>query len=94
MNRFVQSARYNSNLKTTENGAMAHSHLNNSVLELFASIGAMRPRSDEDIKQKFLSAYNEDPVLITKMLFYAGNVRGVYGLQCAGDEKRPRPGRR
>ena len=24
----------------------------------------------------------------------AGNVRGLHGLQCAGDEKRPRPGRR
>ena len=24
----------------------------------------------------------------------AGNVRGVHGLQCAGYEKRPRPGRR
>ena len=79
MNRFVQSARYDSNLKTTENGAMAHSRLNNSVLELFASIGAMRPRSDGDIKQKFLSAYNEDPVLTTKMLFYAGNIRGGLG---------------
>lgn len=79
MNRFVQSARYDSNLKLTENGAVAHSHLNNSVLELFASIGAMRPRSEEDIKQKFLSAYNEDPILTTKMLFYAGNIRGGLG---------------
>lgn len=79
MNRFVQSVRYDSNIKTTENGALAHSHLNSSVLELFASIGAMRPRSEGDIKQKFLSAYNEDPILTTKMLFYAGNVRGGLG---------------
>jgi hypothetical protein len=39
----------------------------------------MRPRSEEDIKQKFFSAYNEEPVLTTKMLFYAGNIRGGLG---------------
>lgn len=79
MNRFVQSARFQSNTKTTENGAFAYSRLGNSVLELFSTIGAMKPRSEEDIKQKFLSAYNEDPILTTKMLFYAGNVRGGLG---------------
>lgn len=79
MSRFATAAKTNSNMKLTENGAVAYRRLNSSVLELFASIGAMRPRSENEIKQKFLSAYNEDPVLTTKMLFYAGNVRGGLG---------------
>ena len=79
MNSFVKAATYDANLKHTENGALAHRHLNDSVLELFASIGAMRPRSEFEIQQKFLSAYNENPELTTKMLFYAGNVRGGLG---------------
>lgn len=79
MNRFANAAKMDSNYKLTENGALAHRHLNSTVLELFATIGAMRPRTDEEIKQKFLSAYREDPVLTTKMLFYAGNIRGGLG---------------
>ena len=79
MNSFVLSAKSDANLKHTENGAVAYRHLNSSVLELFASVGAMRPRSEQEIKQKFLTAYNEDPVLTTKMLFYTGNIRGGLG---------------
>lgn len=79
MNYFTEAVIREANFKLTENGAVAHKHLNNSVLELFASIGAMRPRSEQEIEQHFMTAYRNDPVLTTKMLFYAGNVRGGLG---------------
>ena len=65
--------------KYTENGAMAYDRLNGSLITLFAQIGALRPRSEKEIEAKFASAFNEDRLLATKMLFYAGNIRGGLG---------------
>lgn len=65
--------------KLTENGAVAYNTLNNSLLDLFAVIGALRPQSESEIEQKFVRAFNEDKLLATKMLFYAGNIRGGLG---------------
>ena len=62
--------------KYTENGAMAYDRLNGRLITLFAQIGALRPRSEKEIEDKFTSAFNEDRLLATKMLFYCGNVRG------------------
>ena len=61
--------------KLTENGAMAYSTTNNALLDLFGTIGALRSRSEEDIQAKFAAAFNEDPLLATKMLFYARDIR-------------------
>lgn len=63
-------------IKYTENGAMAYDRLNGSLITLFAQIGALRPRTEWEIEDKFASAFNEDKLLATKMLFYCGNVRG------------------
>lgn len=76
---FAQVMSDNANIKTTENGALAHSSLNNSLLELFAQIGALRPRTEQEIEDKFAAAFNQDRLLATKMLFYAGNIRGGLG---------------
>ena len=65
--------------KLTENGAVAYNTLNNGLLDLFAVIGALRPQSESEIEQKFARAFNEDKLLATKMLFYAGNIRGGLG---------------
>ena len=65
--------------KLTENGAVAYDRLNGSLVTLFAQIGALRPRSEKEIEDKFASAFNEDRLLATKMLFYCGNVRGGLG---------------
>ena len=65
--------------KLTENGAIAYNTLNNGLLDLFAVIGALRPQSESEIEQKFARAFNEDKLLATKMLFYAGNIRGGLG---------------
>ena len=65
--------------KYTENGAMAYDRLNGSLITLFAQIGALRCRTEKEIEDKFASAFNEDKLLATKMLFYCGNVRGGLG---------------
>ena len=75
---FADAARNVPN-KFTENGQPAFNNLNNPVLELFAQVGALRNRTPDVIANKFISAFNFDPALTTKMLFYAGNVRGGLG---------------
>ena len=76
---FAETAKNASHIKTTENGAMAYDTTNNALLDLFAQIGALRPRSIEEITIKYAEAYAVDPELATKMLFYCGNIRGGLG---------------
>lgn len=62
--------------KLTENGAFAYeSTAQGALLDLFSQIGALRPRTEQEIRQKFAAAFNEDNLLATKMLFYAGDIR-------------------
>ena len=63
-------------LKLTENGAAAYnSTAQCDLLDLFAQIGALRSRSEEDIIRKFAAAFREDKLLATRMMFYAGDIR-------------------
>lgn len=75
---FAQAAK-NTTDKFTENGMNAYSRLDSNVLSLFGVIGALRNRSVEDITEMFTNSFRENPELTTKMLFYAGNVRGGLG---------------
>ena len=62
--------------KLTENGAFAYdSTAQGALLDLFSQIGALRPRSEDEIARKFAAAFHEDKLLATKMLFYAGDIR-------------------
>lgn len=76
---FAEAMKNESTMKRTENGALAYNTTNNSLLDLFGTIGALRNRSAGDICYKFEEAFNEDPLLATKMMFYAGNIRGGLG---------------
>lgn len=76
---FAQTAKQTATRKLTENGAQAYSTTNNPVLDLFAEIGSLRPRSEEEIILKFSEAFTYDRALATKMFFYAGNIRGGLG---------------
>ena len=63
-------------IKRTENGAFAYdSAAQGALLDLFSQIGALRPCTEQEIRQKFAAAFNEDNLLATKMLFYAGDIR-------------------
>ena len=76
---FANAVKTNTNTKLTENGARAYSTTGKALLDLFAQIGALRPRAEKEIADKYAAAFAADPMLATKMLFYAGNVRGGLG---------------
>lgn len=76
---FANAVKTNTNTKLTENGAVAYSTTGKALIDLFAQIGALRPRTEQEIASKYAAAFAVDPLLATKMLFYAGNVRGGLG---------------
>ena len=73
---FAQAMYKQGTHKLTENGAFAYdSTAQGAMLELFSQIGALRPRTEREIEQKFIAAFKEDRLLATKMMFYAGDIR-------------------
>lgn len=76
---FGYAAKRYGETKFTENGAMAYSTTENDLLDLFSQIGSLRSRSESEIESKFARAFRENSLLATKMMFYAGNIRGGLG---------------
>lgn len=67
------------NMTTTENGAAAYESTGSECLDLFATIGALRRESEEDIIIRFVRGYTENPDIAMKLLFFARDVRGGLG---------------
>lgn len=67
------------NLKTTENGAIALSTTLNPIYDLFAFGGAYRNKKVECIHQLFQNAYLYDKTLALKCLFYLRDIREGQG---------------
>ena len=63
----------------TENGAATYLSTGSECLDLFATIGAMRNASDEEIISRFIRAYTENADIAMKLLFFARDVRGGLG---------------
>ena len=63
----------------TENGQEALNTTGNAVLDLFGTIGSLRDADELRVQTLFAEAYKEDPLLATKCLFYARDVRGGLG---------------
>lgn len=63
----------------TENGAAAFVSTQSACLDLFATIGALRSASGQEIMDRFLHAFAEDPDLAMKTLFFGRDVRGGAG---------------
>ena len=73
---FAQAMYREGSTKLTENGAFAYDSTGGgALLDLFSQVGALRPRTEQEIRQKFAAAFNEDNLLAVKMLFYAGDIR-------------------
>lgn len=79
MNTFLNEMKENANYTRTENGALAHKSTMNAVYDMFALCAAFRQRSKEDCILMFKNAYEEDPDLALKCLFYLGDCRGGQG---------------
>lgn len=75
----LEELKNEANLTLTENGAKTFASTTSDVLDLFATIGALRRASEEDINSRFVRAWAEDRDLAMKLLFYARDVRGGLG---------------
>ena len=68
-----------SNKTFTENGAVTHATSLSDCLDLFATIGAIRRQSDEEIITRFSRAFAENADIAMKILFFGRDVRGGLG---------------
>ena len=76
---YAEAARKTAALKRTENGALALNTTGSKLLDLYGSIGGLRNQDEERIIRLFADAYAEDPLLATKIVFYARDIRGGLG---------------
>lgn len=72
---FANALRTVSTHTYTENGALASNTTGNACLDLFGTIGALRKAEDSRLYMLLEEAYNEDPLIATKILFYARDIR-------------------
>lgn len=83
MNKFIEAiadeANFTSNMKFTENGAVALSSTGNSLLDFYATSGALRQRNEVVIIDLFKKAYEENPLAAMKALFFTRDIRGGRG---------------
>lgn len=78
-NTFMENLTNATNFMVTENGALAHKSTRSMVYDMFAFGGAYRKRTDEDCILLFKNAYEENPELALKCLFYLRDCRGGQG---------------
>ena len=78
-NTFMENLTNATNFMVTENGALAHKSTCSMVYDMFAFGGAYRKRTDEDCIWLFKNAYEENPELALKCLFYLRDCRGGQG---------------
>ena len=69
-NTFMNALKKDSNITSTENGGTSYKSTLNQVLDLFSLGGAYRERTDDDCILLFKNAYEQNPDLATKCLFY------------------------
>ena len=67
------------NQTATENGAVTNITTESDCLDLFATIGALRRESDEEIEARFIRAFAENKDIAMKLLFFSRDVRGGLG---------------
>lgn len=63
----------------TDNGMVTNITTLNNCVDLFFSIGSMRGKSVNKVEDVFKKAFNEDPLIATKILFWVRDIRGGAG---------------
>lgn len=76
---FTNALREEAKWTTTENGAICKNTTGSALLDLFATIGSLRERSEFDIQRLFGLAYDENSLYAVKTLFYARDIRKGLG---------------
>ena len=75
----LESLKNEMNKTRTENGALTYGSTGSGCLDLFASIGAIRRNTEDDIIGRFIRAFTENPDNAMKILFFGRDVRGGLG---------------
>ena len=75
----LNALRRESNRTFTENGAVTLVSTYSDCLDLFATVGALRKASEQEILDRFIRAYTEDPDKAMKIIFFARDIRGGLG---------------
>lgn len=75
----MESIKKEANRTYTENGAATLQTTYSDCLDLFATVGALRSAEDQEILNRFVRAFTENPDLAMKLLFFARDVRGGLG---------------
>jgi len=78
MNQFAQSVAVEANSTTTINGMGALKSTGSEIVDLFYNIGAARNNQPMIVSQ-FNAAFDVEPTLALRTLFYARDVRGGCG---------------
>lgn len=63
----------------TENGMVTNSSTLNECVNLFFTIGAMRGQDKQRLLSQFSKAFNENPLIAMRILFWSRDVRGGAG---------------
>ena len=84
---FAEAIKNETKWTRTENGAVALNTTSNGCLDLFGTIGALRGADETRITRLFEEAYKENPLLATKILFYARDIRGDKETTGLGERK-------
>ena len=78
-NKLIEGLLETTNFEETENGALAHKTTTSALYDMFAFGGAYRMREDDDCVLLFKNAFEENPELALKCLFYLRDIRGGQG---------------
>lgn len=78
-NTFIKTLQKNANFGYTENGAKTRLSTEKTLYDLFAFGGAYRYRTDEDCILLFKKAFEENPFLSIKCLFYIRDITDGQG---------------
>lgn len=76
---FAAAVKQQQKIVYTENGMQAKNTSENVLVDLYSTIGALRGADPIRVQTLFTSAYGADPLLATKILFYARDIRGGLG---------------
>ena len=79
MGTFAEAMKAEATHTLTTNGAYAKNTSGDALVDLFASIGALRSSDETRVLRLYDDAYKEDRLLATKILFYARDIRGGLG---------------
>ena len=79
MNNSQMETVENPNVTLTDNGMITNPTSLNKCVDLFFSIGSMRGKSKDKVVNLFNEAYNENPLVASKILFWVRDVRSGAG---------------